>query len=112
MTTLAPNRRMLMIGAASCALLPAAGTLAATPEMKTKRARPLPLAATRLRPSDYATAVERNRAYLHRLQPAGVDFQEGDIGFAVGANDLCFELPLVVQLNGDLVGRLDHVRIR
>ena len=69
MTTLAPNRRMLMIGAASCALLPAAGTLAATPEMKTKRARPLPLAATRLRPSDYATAVERNRAYLHRLQP-------------------------------------------
>ena len=32
-------------------------------------ARPLPLSAVRLRPSDYATAVEVNRGYLHRLNP-------------------------------------------
>ncbi|WP_353744710.1 beta-L-arabinofuranosidase domain-containing protein, partial [Sphingomonas sp. 66-10] len=32
-------------------------------------ARPLPLSAVRLRPSDYATAVEVNRQYLHRLSP-------------------------------------------
>nr|WP_287979403.1 beta-L-arabinofuranosidase domain-containing protein [Sphingomonas sp.] len=32
-------------------------------------ARPLPLAAVRLRPSDYDTAISVNRAYLLRLQP-------------------------------------------
>ncbi|MBB4153717.1 hypothetical protein GGQ80_001623 [Sphingomonas jinjuensis] len=33
------------------------------------RAHPLPLSAVRLRPSDYATAVEVNRNYLRRLSP-------------------------------------------
>src|SRR3546814_4203221 len=33
------------------------------------KARPLPLGAVRLKPSDFATAVEVNRTYLHRLDP-------------------------------------------
>jgi DUF1680 family protein len=62
------NRRALLMGsaatlAAPVALRPAlAGTAA-------EAAKPLPLSAVRLKPSDYATAVEANRAYLHRLQP-------------------------------------------
>src|SRR3546814_7704782 len=31
--------------------------------------RSLPLGAVRLKPSDFATAVEVNRTYLHRLDP-------------------------------------------
>src|SRR3546814_19672466 len=33
------------------------------------KARPLPLDAVRLKPADFATAVEVNRTYLHRLEP-------------------------------------------
>src|SRR3546814_15892112 len=33
------------------------------------KARPLPLYAVRPKPSDFSTAVEVNRTYLHRLEP-------------------------------------------
>ena len=59
------SRRALMAGTAAMALFPlpvrAAGRIA--------RARPLPLDAVRLAPSDFATAVAVNGAYLHRLDP-------------------------------------------
>ncbi|KQT33625.1 hypothetical protein ASG29_06310 [Sphingomonas sp. Leaf412] len=63
-----------MLGAVAVAL--ASGSAAATgralgaaASRLPAKARPLPLSAVRLRPSDYATAVEANRLYLHRLQP-------------------------------------------
>lgn len=65
------TRRELMAGAATLAplaLLPGTAR-AATPEQRVVRAWPLPLADVRLAPSDYHTAVEVNRAYLHRLEP-------------------------------------------
>ncbi|PXA87176.1 hypothetical protein DMC47_32780 [Nostoc sp. 3335mG] len=46
----------LMVSSKGLAVAPAVGL--------PKSARPLPLSAVRLRPSDYATAVEVNRAYL------------------------------------------------
>ncbi len=60
------DRRELMLGAAASAWVMPRAALAAT---KARSAKPLPLAAVRLRPSDYATAVEVNRLYLHRLSP-------------------------------------------
>ncbi|TPE64787.1 glycoside hydrolase family 127 protein [Sandaracinobacter neustonicus] len=60
------RRRELLAGAAAIAALPHAPAWAATAAV---RAKPLPLAAVRLKPSDHARAVEANRAYLHRLQP-------------------------------------------
>jgi DUF1680 family protein len=65
------SRRELMVGAASLGAL-AAGTAAQAARTATllpDNATPLPLSAVRLRPSDFATAVEVNRAYLHRLDP-------------------------------------------
>jgi len=61
------NRRDLMLGAATVALVGGAARAAASVAMG--RAKPLPLTAVRLRPSDFATAVEVNRTYLHRLEP-------------------------------------------
>jgi len=64
------TRRELMAGAAALAVLagPSAGLAAATLAAGLPRsAKPLPLSAVRLRPSDYATAVEVNRTYLLRL---------------------------------------------
>jgi DUF1680 family protein len=61
------NRRQLLAGAAAIAAPTA--NLAARPATGDVKARPLPLSAVRLKPSDHARAVETNRAYLHRLQP-------------------------------------------
>ena len=65
------NRRELMLGAAALALTAGSGRVlaAATPSMLPGKAQPLPLNAVRLRPSDYATAVDANTRYLHRLSP-------------------------------------------
>lgn len=65
------TRRGLMQGAAAMAVLASAPRIAAAASSTTlpAKARPLPLSDVRLRPSDYATAVEVNRSYLHRLQP-------------------------------------------
>ncbi|MBM6576557.1 glycoside hydrolase family 127 protein [Microvirga sp. SRT01] len=60
------DRRELMLGAAASAWIMPQTVLAATTGHS---AKPFPLAAIRLRPSDYATAVEVNRLYLHRLSP-------------------------------------------
>ena len=61
------RRRELLAGAAAVATpLPRLAARAATGPAQ---ARPLPLPAVRLKPSDHARAVEANRAYLHRLQP-------------------------------------------
>ena len=51
------------------ATLGAGGRAATTAVAGRASVRPLPLSAVRLRPSDYATAVEVNRQYLHRLSP-------------------------------------------
>ena len=64
------TRRELMVGAAALATLAGASTgLAAIARGAglPRNAKPLPLSAVRLRPSDYATAVEVNRTYLLRL---------------------------------------------
>jgi len=64
------TRRELMAGAAALAALagPSAGLAAiARGAGLPRNAKPLPLSAVRLRPSDYATAVEVNRTYLLRL---------------------------------------------
>ncbi|QNA86429.1 glycoside hydrolase family 127 protein [Sphingomonas sp. So64.6b] len=62
------SRRELMFGVAALALTAAPGRLfAATSTILPKTAKPLPLSAVRLRPSDFATAVEANRVYLLRL---------------------------------------------
>ena len=64
------SRRELLAGAGALALSVASASAvrAATGSLATS-AKPLPLTAVRLRPSDFATAVEVNRAYLHRLSP-------------------------------------------
>ncbi|WP_448661978.1 beta-L-arabinofuranosidase domain-containing protein [Sphingomonas sp. CJ20] len=71
MRPISASRRELMLGAAAMAFgatgMVARAAAAAAPGLA--RAKPLPLAAVRLRPSDYATAVEVNRTYLHRLSP-------------------------------------------
>ncbi|MET4895927.1 glycoside hydrolase family 127 protein [Sphingomonadaceae bacterium jetA1] len=59
-----------MRGAAGIALMGVTPrVMAATGSMVPAKAEPFPLAAVRLRPSLYATAVETNRRYLHRLDP-------------------------------------------
>ncbi|WNO53407.1 glycoside hydrolase family 127 protein [Stakelama saccharophila] len=65
------TRRMLLIGAAASAMLARSGAALAVPPVSRLpgRAKPLPLSAVRLLPSDYATAVEVNRGYLMRLVP-------------------------------------------
>jgi hypothetical protein len=64
------SRREWMGGAALLALTgPAAVARAAIAPMLPAGATPLPLGAVRLRPSDFATAVEVNQAYLLRLSP-------------------------------------------
>jgi DUF1680 family protein len=62
------DRRTLLMGSTAVVATPMAlrPAFAATPDPALK---PLPLASVRLKPSDYATAVETNRAYLHRLEP-------------------------------------------
>lgn len=59
-------RRELLIGSALLPLLTTPG-LAATGRTLPATARPFPLSAVRLRPSDFARAVEVNRAYLKSL---------------------------------------------
>ncbi|WBO20797.1 glycoside hydrolase family 127 protein [Sphingomonas abietis] len=65
------NRREWMMGGAVIALAGASGNALANASSSSgllpRSAKPLPLSAVRLRPSDYATAVEVNRAYLLRL---------------------------------------------
>src|SRR3546814_186917 len=71
MSFMESSRRQLMLGAGALALLACAPPALASgvrPVVRGK-AKPLPLGAVRLRPSDYATAVEVNRTYLHRLSP-------------------------------------------
>ena len=65
------SRRQLMFGVGTFAILAhATGALAAGGKVNLHgKARPLPLGAVRLKPSDFATAVEVNRNYLHRLDP-------------------------------------------
>lgn len=69
---MASNRREWMVGAAALALMsgaPGVRAAAAARAALPARAKPLPLAAVRLRPSDYADAVAVNLAYLKRLDP-------------------------------------------
>lgn len=62
------SRREWMRGAATLALVGAAPkAMAAGASLLPDTAEPLTLSAVRLRPSIYATAVEINRGYLHRL---------------------------------------------
>lgn len=64
------TRREMMMGAASLALLGKASishAAVAAAVAFPRTAKPLPLSAVRLHPSDYATAVEVNRVYLLRL---------------------------------------------
>src|SRR3546814_2968795 len=65
------SRRQLMFGVGTFAILAhATGAFAAGGKVNMRgKARPLPLGAVRLKPSDFATAVEVNRTYLHRLEP-------------------------------------------
>src|SRR3546814_18665732 len=65
------SRRQLMFGVGTFAILAhATGAFAARSTANLRgKARPLPLGAVRLKPSDFATAVEVNRTYLHRLDP-------------------------------------------
>jgi DUF1680 family protein len=64
------SRRELLAGAGALALSAASASAArAATATLAASAKPLPLTAVRLRPSDFATAVEVNRAYLHRLSP-------------------------------------------
>ncbi|MGP7797087.1 beta-L-arabinofuranosidase domain-containing protein [Sphingomonas sp. CLY1604] len=64
-------RRDLLAGVCASAVVSAtiARAAPAAGAGKSIRATALPLAAVRLRPSEFATAVERNRAYLYRLSP-------------------------------------------
>lgn len=67
------NRREFIQDAAGSALLallcrPALAQPSASPHLP-RTAKPLPLSAVRLLPSDYATAVELNRGYLLSLSP-------------------------------------------
>lgn len=59
------DRRAMLLGSAATLVLPAP----ALASYQVSMARPFPLSAVRLRPSDYATAVQVNRAYLLRLEP-------------------------------------------
>lgn len=64
------TRRTMMLATAATALaLKESVSHGAVTAGRAAVARPLPLGAVRLRPSDYATAVEVNRGYLRRLQP-------------------------------------------
>src|ERR1700733_12749504 len=67
----AHSRREFMSGTAGSALLallsrPALVEPSAAPQLP-RTAKPLPLSAVELLPSDYATAVEINRSYLLNL---------------------------------------------
>ncbi len=64
-----PNRREFVFGAAAVVAASAARSTAraAGPKQLPASARPLPLTAVRLKPSDYATAVEVNRTFLLSL---------------------------------------------
>jgi len=68
---MSPNRRQLMLGGIGSALAlcvrPSVGK--AADGLLPKEARPLPLSAVRLLPSEFATAVEVNRTYLLQLNP-------------------------------------------
>lgn len=65
------TRRKLMTGTVCLTVVAATTRLSAAPppRLLPSRATPLPLEAVRLNPSDYATAVDANRAYLTRLSP-------------------------------------------
>ena len=64
------SRREWMAGVAALAVCNvSASAMAALAPGIPPRAKPLPLTDVRLRPSDYATAVEVNTAYLHSLSP-------------------------------------------
>ena len=63
------TRRHLLTGAGAAALSAALPATLRAQAGRPVSARPLPLSAVRLRPSDQATAVEVNRQYLLRLQP-------------------------------------------
>lgn len=69
MQTMRASRRELMFGAAALAVTAHAARAAVAGAAAPKGLKPLPLASVRLRPSDYATAVEVNRKYLYRLSP-------------------------------------------
>ena len=64
-----PNRREFVLGAAAAMAASAAPTRAygSDSNMLPASAKPLPLSAVRLKPSDYATAVEVNRTFLLNL---------------------------------------------
>jgi hypothetical protein len=64
----AVDRRTLLAGAASAALIPSVAR-AQIGLSKPDGAKPLPLNAVRLLPSPWFDAVEANRRYLHALEP-------------------------------------------
>jgi DUF1680 family protein len=63
------NRRRLLQGSASAALLIAARSSTARPDPKPPAVSPAPLGAVRLLPSAYLAAVNANLAYLKRIEP-------------------------------------------
>ncbi|MBS0388610.1 MAG: glycoside hydrolase family 127 protein, partial [Proteobacteria bacterium] len=70
MSTPTLDRRQLLLGGVALALAGRSPPLAARiAERSPPQARPLPLAAVRLRASDFATALETNRMTLRRLDP-------------------------------------------
>ncbi|HVN99242.1 MAG TPA: glycoside hydrolase family 127 protein [Steroidobacteraceae bacterium] len=70
MTPPSLDRRQLLLGGVALALAGRSAPLAATmAERRSPQAQPLPLAAVRLRASDFAEALEANRMALRRLDP-------------------------------------------
>ena len=70
MTDTRCSRREALLGAVALALSARSMPVRANvPQRGVPAARPLPLSSVRLRPSDYASAVESNRLYLLRLEP-------------------------------------------
>jgi DUF1680 family protein len=68
-TRIAISRRQLLQGAAIASLAPGIFMPRAALARQGSGVRPVPLSAVRLKPSPWLSAVEANRAYLHRLEP-------------------------------------------
>ena len=59
-------------------------------------------------PNSHRVAV----AQLHDWQIFGLDFDDSDVRFLVSADDLRRKFAAVFQFHVDLIGGLDHVKVR
>lgn len=64
-----PSRRVLLASAAVAALIPVVAWARGIASPRSAAATPFALSRVRLLPSPFLTAIEANRAYLHRLEP-------------------------------------------